>query len=126
MNTRTTPLANSSRKQSFLLPAGAGEEQSPSTYRRRNSSITPGIVKRKISLADMCAPEDLLRKIRNNREYERRKTQHRLEVFEQMEKQRRETVKVNMLDQELQEMDELLTKVADNTTHALLGPVVVV
>ena len=120
MNTRTTPLADASRKQSFLLPAGAGEDQSPSTYRRRNSSITPGIVKRKMSLADMCAPEDLLRKIRNNREYERRKTQHRLEVFEQMEKQRRETVKVNMLDQELKEMDELLTKVAENTTHALL------
>ena len=118
MNTRTTPLADASRKQSFLLPAGAGEDQSPSTYRRRNSSITPGIVKRKMSLADMCAPEDLLRKIRNNREYERRKTQHRLEVFEQMEKQRRETVKVNMLDQELKEMDELLTKVAENTTNS--------
>ena len=29
-----------------------------------------------------------------------------------------------MLDQELNEMDELLTKVAENTTHALLVPVV--
>lgn len=106
----------SSRKPSFLLldgggggGGGANSEEFTRPHRRRNSSI--GVVKRKMSLADMCAPEDLLRKIRNNREHERRKTQHQLDVLEQMEKQRRETVKVNMLDQELHEMDELLTKV---------------
>jgi hypothetical protein len=104
----------SSRKPSFLLldgggGGGANSEELTRPHRRRNSSI--GVVKRKMSLADMCAPEDLLRKIRNNREHERRKTQHQLDVLEQMEKQRRETVKVNMLDQELHEMDELLTKV---------------
>lgn len=103
----------SSRKPSFLLldggGGGANSEELTRPHRRRNSSI--GVVKRKMSLAEMCAPEDLLRKIRNNREHERRKTQHQLDVLEQMEKQRRETVKVNMLDQELHEMDELLTKV---------------
>ena len=64
-----------------------------------------------MSLADMCAPADLLRKIRDNREHERRKTQHQLEVLEQIEKVKRETVKMNMLDQELHDMDELLMKV---------------
>ena len=113
-NTWTTLSESaSSRKPSFLLLDGGGggsnSEEFTRPHRRRNSSI--GVVKRKMSLADMCAPEDLLRKIRNNREHERRKTQHQLDVLEQMEKQRRETVKVNMLDQELHEMDELLTKV---------------
>jgi hypothetical protein len=113
-NTWTTLSESaSSRKPSFLLldggGGGANSEEFTRPHRRRNSSI--GVVKRKMSLADMCAPEDLLRKIRNNREHERRKTQHQLDVLEQMEKQRRETVKVNMLDQELHEMDELLTKV---------------
>jgi len=113
-NTWTTLSESaSSRKPSFLLLDGGGggsnSEEFTRPHRRRNSSI--GVVKRKMSLADMCAPEDLLRKIRNNREHERRKTQHQLDVLEQMEKQRRETVKVNMLDQELHEIDELLTKV---------------
>jgi len=80
---------------------------------QRKSSIHIARCKssRKMSLADMCAPADLLRKIRDNREHERRKTQHQLEVLEQIEKVKRETVKVNMLDQELHEMDELLMKV---------------
>ena len=107
------------RKPSFHHPAAA--ENSEETLARRKSSIheqrksSIHIARRKpsrkMSLADMCAPADLLRKIRDNREHERRKTQHQLEALEQIEKVKRETVKVNMLDQELHDMDELLMKV---------------
>ena len=108
------------RKPSFHHHPTAAEsseetlaQRKSSIHERRKSSIhiARRELSRKMSLADMCAPADLLRKIRDNREHERRKTQHQLEVLEQIEKVKRETVKVNMLDQELHEMDELLMKV---------------
>ena len=75
MNTRTTPLANSSRKQSFLLPACAGEEQSPSTYRRRSNSITPESSNVKC-LSPICALRRLLENPKQPR-IRAQETQHR-------------------------------------------------
>ena len=95
-NDETKPIEESAR---FATRSNSIISRQSNSIISRSNSFFRG---RKNSLADMCAPEHLLRKIRDNKETERRKSAVQIEIRERMEKQRRETVKVALLDEELQ------------------------